>query len=117
MTDKRDLSTPTVFSTCLSGKFILIKDLAGKSHIFSVDDKEEIGSKILELTKDDTLPFMEVGSATITDNDTSENSFDNIDLENLDPDNIKKVIIQQGLGWLRGVATYPRGKSVSRKKK
>lgn len=117
MTDKRDISTPTSISICLSGKFILIKDLAGKSHIFSIEDKEGIGSKVLELANDDNLPFIEVGSATVTDNDIPESSFDNIDLENLDPENIKKVIIQQGLGWLRGVATYPRGKSVPRKKK
>lgn len=117
MTDKRDISTPTSFSSCLSGNYILIKDLAGRSHIFSKEEKEAIGAKIVELTQDDELPTFEVGKVTISDDSPTVNSFADLNLDDLDPDNIKKVVIQQGLGWLQGLTSYPRGRSVPPKKK
>lgn len=117
MTDKRDISTPTCISLCKSGNYILIKDLAGKSHIFHKDDKEAGWAKIIELAENDDLPFSDVGRVTVSDNENTTSSLDDIDLDDLDPDNIKKIILQQGLGFLKGFTSYPRGKSVPPRKK
>lgn len=111
MTETRDISTPTCISLCLSGKYILLKDLAGKSHIFSLDDKTAIGEKVIELAYDKELPFVDVAKVSVTDEQTIS-SLSDIDLNDLDPDNIKKIFLQQGIGWLKNFTAYPRGKSV-----
>lgn len=116
MTETRDISTPTCISLCLSGKYILLKDLAGKSHVFSLDDKTGIGEKIIELAQDKELPFVDVGKVSVTDEQQSTSSLSDIDLDDLDPDNIKKIFLQQGIGWLKNFTSYPRGKFVSKNK-
>lgn len=117
MTELRDISTPTCISICSSGKFVLIKDLAGKSHIFSKDDKESIGSKIVELSEDKYLPFVEVGKLSVSDEESTASSLDDLDITDLDPDNLKKILIQQALGAFKNFTNYPRGKSVPPRRK
>lgn len=116
MTETRDISTPTCISLCMSGKYLMIKDLSGKSHIFSQSEKETIADKVIELASDKTLPFVDVGKVSLTDEQSTSSFDESLDLEDLNPDNIKKIILQQGLGFLKGFTSYPRGKSTPRKK-
>lgn len=67
----RKISQPTTISVSVSGKYLVIRDLEGASHIASIDDNEEIGSLILEIAKNLELPPSDVGKVEVTEEDTT----------------------------------------------
>ncbi len=123
MTEKRDVSKPTTISICTTGKYLLIKDLNGNPHIFPDTDLVEIGAKIVELSKDLSLPTMDVGKITVSDNETVINAgqegFDinNLSIDSLDPDVLKKELVKGIFGFMKGATNYPRssGKTATKK--
>lgn len=114
MTEKRDVSKPTQISICIPGEYILIKDLNGTPYIFPQSDSKGIGEKIVELAKNQDLPFADVGRITVTDSETVINAgqegFDigNLNIDDLSPDKLKTELVKGIFGMFKGATNYPR---------
>ena len=120
MTEKRDVSKPTTNSICIPGEYILIKDLNGTPYIFPQSDSKAIGEKMVELAKNQDLPFADVGRVTVTDSETVVNAGPegfNLDIDDLSPDNLKKELIKGLFGFVKGATDYPRSAPKPKAKK
>jgi len=121
--EKRDVTKPTLISICLPGPYILIKDLEGNPHIVPQSDEAEIGRKVLELARNQSLPQCDVGKISVSDSETVVNAgqegFDvnNISIDDLNPDSIKKELIKGLFGFMKGATDYPRSNPKPKAKK
>lgn len=116
MTNKRDISTPTIISICVTGDYILMKDLNGKPHIFPKTELAAIGNKLVVLACDEDLPFTDVGKANLSDDKSEVEGEGFIDLTDLSPEGIKNMILKGVLGQVKQYTSYPRGKPKSSNK-